>query len=135
MLTTQRAFILYVMVLPERGNHVHQTNGGFVYLRLNTDCSPKVSERQQRKNLWCCLRILLHQSEDNYNKFDGTVQMNLSRDKVEIVNRFTIPDESPVGAECNWHQSTSITRISRSNCHINSYSGICVSVYKLCCYR
>ena len=48
--------------------------------------------------VFCCINL-----EDNYNKFDGNVQMNLSRNKVEIVIRFTIPDESPAGAECNWH--------------------------------
>jgi len=53
------------------------------------------------------------------------MQTNLSRDKVEIVIRFTIPDESPMGMECDWHKPTSITRISQSNYHINSYSGMC----------
>jgi len=73
--------------------------------------------------VFCCINL-----EDNYmyTFFYGIVETNLSRDKVEIVIHFTIPDESPAGAECNWHQSTSITRIRRSNCHINSYSGIYV---------
>ena len=66
--------------------------------------------------IFCCINL-----EDNYNTFNGIVQTIFSRDKVEIVIRFTIPDESPAGAECNWRQSTSITRISLSNCHINSY--------------
>ena len=52
---------------------------------------------------------------NNYNKFDGIMQTNLSRDKVEVVIRFTIPDKSPAGAECDWHQPTSITKISQSN--------------------
>ena len=50
------------MVLSERGRHVHQTNGGFVYIGLNADCSRNVSERQQRNNIQCCLRILFHQA-------------------------------------------------------------------------
>ena len=72
---------------------------------------------------------------NKYNKFDGIMETNLSRDKVEIVICFTIPYESPVGAECDWHQPTSTTRISQSNCHINSYSGICVLINKHCFYR
>ena len=40
-LTTKRAFILYFMILSERGHHVHQTNGRFVYVGLNVDCSRK----------------------------------------------------------------------------------------------
>ena len=39
-----------------------QTNGGFVYVGLNGDCLPNVSEQQLRNNIWCHLRILLHQS-------------------------------------------------------------------------
>ena len=79
------------MVLSERGHHVHPTNGGFVYVGLNADCSRKVSVRQQRNNIRCCLHILLHKSRQimNYNKFDGIMQTNLSRDKVEIVICFT----------------------------------------------
>ena len=50
-----------------------------------------VSERQQQNNIQCHLRILLHQSRQTiiYNKFDGIMQTNLSRDKIEIVTRFT----------------------------------------------
>ena len=48
--------------------------------------------------VFCCINL-----EDNYNKFDGIVETNLSRDKVEIVIRFTIPDEAPAGAQCDWH--------------------------------
>ena len=63
MITTKRAFIFYFMVLSERGRHLHQSNGGFVYIGLNADCSrSKVSERQQRNNIQCRLRILLNQS-------------------------------------------------------------------------
>ena len=59
---------------------MHQTNGRFVYVRLNADCSPKVSERQQRNNtssdgaacVFCCINL-----EDNYNKFDGNMQTNV----------------------------------------------------------
>ena len=95
----------YFMVLPERGRHVHQANGGFVYVGLNANCSRKVSERQQQNNIQCRLSFLLHQSRQtiNYNKFDRIMQTNLSRYK----------DESPAGVECDWHQPTSITRISQ----------------------
>ena len=31
----------YFMILSERGHHVHQTNGRFVYIRLKIDCSRK----------------------------------------------------------------------------------------------
>ena len=60
---------------------------------------------------------------NNYNKFDGIMQ-----------TKFSIPDESPAGAECDWHQTTLITRITQSNGHINSYSCICVLTNKLCFY-
>ena len=30
---------------------MHQTNGGFVYVGLNANCSRKVSERQQSNNI------------------------------------------------------------------------------------
>ena len=89
MFTTKTAFILYFTVLSKRGHHVHQTNGGFVYDGLNADCCV-VSEQQQRNNIR--LHILVHQSKsNNYNKFDGIMQTNLSRDKVEIVTRFPTP--------------------------------------------
>ena len=70
---------------------------------------------------------------NNYNKFDGITQTNLSRDKVEIVICFTTPFQTnrPRHAECDWHQPTSITRMSQSNCHINSYSDICVLIFAL----
>ena len=59
----KEAFICHFMVLSERCRHVHQTNGGFVYVGLNADCSRKVSEQQQQlNNIWCCLRIVLQQS-------------------------------------------------------------------------
>ena len=35
----KEGFYFYVMVLSERGRHVHQTNGGFVYVGLNADFS------------------------------------------------------------------------------------------------
>ena len=79
---------------------MHQTNGGFVYIGLNADCSCKYAS------------INTH----NYNKLDGIMQTNLSRDKVGIVIRFKAPFQTN-----RWHQPTSITRISQSNCHINSY--------------
>ena len=84
-----------------------------------------------------CVFFIASIKTNNY-KFDGFLQTNLSRDKVEIFICFTIPDESvesSVGAECDWHQPTSITRISQSNCHINSYSGICTLINKHCLYR
>ena len=39
----------------------------------------------------CRLRILLRHSGHNYDTFDGIMQMNLTRDKVEIVIHFTTP--------------------------------------------
>ena len=42
----------YFMILSERGHHVHQTNGRFVYIGLNVDCSHKYGR----------LHILLHHS-------------------------------------------------------------------------
>ena len=33
----------YFMTLSERGHHVHQTNGRFVYVGLNIECSRKYS--------------------------------------------------------------------------------------------
>ena len=61
---------------------------------------------------------------NNYNKFDGIMQINLTRDKVEI-------DKLSAGAEYDWNQSTTITRISQSNCHNNSYSGMCFTLKAL----
>ena len=62
---------------------LHQTNGGFVYVGLNSDCSRKVSKRQQRNNIWCRLRIFSASIKThNYDKFDGIMQTNSNRDKV-----------------------------------------------------
>ena len=65
---------------------MHQTNGGFVYIGLNADCSRKVSKRQHK-----LVYFLLHQSRHNYDIFDGIMEMNLTRGKVEIVIRFITP--------------------------------------------
>ena len=70
---------------------MHQTNGGFVYVGLNADCSRTVSERQQRNNIVLLAYFIASSKTNNYNKFDRIMQTNLSRDKVEIVIRFTTP--------------------------------------------
>ena len=116
----KQGFNFNFMMLSERGNHVHQTNGRFVYVGLNADCSRKVSERQQRNNIQCRLRILLHQSRQiiNYNKFDGIMQTNLSRDKVEIAICFTTPFQT------NRLRVLSATGINQQ-----------VSINKLCFYH
>ena len=77
---------------------MHQTNGGFVYVGINFTVRVKfLSDNNETTYgvacVFCCVNL-----EDNCNKFDGIVQMNLGRDKVEIVSRLTITDESPAGA-------------------------------------
>ena len=74
MLTTKRAFILYFMILSERGHHVHQTNYRFVYVGLNADCSYKYGAT--------CKFYFINQD---------TIIIFFSRNKVEIVIRFKIP--------------------------------------------
>ncbi|KAK2181434.1 hypothetical protein NP493_399g02038 [Ridgeia piscesae] len=83
MLTTKRAFILWCY---QRGRHGHRTNGGFVFVGLTADCSHKVSVRQQRNNIWCCLHILLQQSRQTIT----TNSMELcKRIRVEIKLRLS----------------------------------------------
>ena len=86
---TKRAFILYFMVLSERGHHVHQTNGGFVYVGLNADCSRSLYMTTTKQHTVPVAYFFASIKTNNYNKFDGIMQTNLSRDKVEIVIRFT----------------------------------------------
>jgi len=88
-------FIFYGTITERPSCASSKQFGGFAHVGLNASCSRKVSERQQRNNIQCRLRILLHQSGQtiNYNKRDGIMQPNLSRDKVEIVTHFTTPSE------------------------------------------
>ena len=100
---------------------MHQTNGGFVYVVLNYVRVKFLSDHNETTYGAYLIAFI---KTNNYNKFDGIMQ-----------TKFSISDESPAGAECDWHQPTSITRISQSNCHINSNSGICVLINKRCFYR
>ena len=113
-------FNLNFMVLSERGYHVHQTNGGFVYIGLNADCLHKVSKWQHMVPLAyfiASIKTQLWHIRWNYaNEFDYRQSWDCH------LFHNSIPDESPVGADCDWQQPTLIIRISQSNCHINSYS-------------
>ena len=66
----------YFMILSERGHHVHQTNGRFVYVGLNVDGSHKYGA--------ACIFYCINQD----TQLKQIVQTNFSRNKVEIVIRF-----------------------------------------------
>ena len=97
----------------------NQTNGSYVYIKLNINCSRNVSEQQQLKQHNGAAYVLHCICQDKHNKFDchlcHNIQMNHPR--------------SPTGIK------TSIKRRSKSNYHINSYSSICVSLNKHCFFR
>ena len=67
------------MVLSERGQHLHQANGRFVYPGLHAECSRKYGS--------ACVLYCINQD----TQLQQIVDTNFSRDKVEIVIRFKTP--------------------------------------------
>ena len=107
----------------------NQTNGGFVYVKLNANYMRKVSGNNIGNNM-----LLLTYFTASL-KTNATHLMDLSNwiwleTKLKLSSMSQLSNKSPASAEINWHQPTSITPKSQSNYYINSsYNILCRTMH------